>query len=175
MQGDSNPRLGMIVTIMTEADVPLLYWMGYSVIALVSAHYISKWSIAVSDAPPINVLPRRWLDIQGIRVADYWRSALRAVMGLVVFRPGITQVSDEQTSVWCLTDTWQAEIRWRLRAVYDRQEVNEVLRYLLKEGHLRLCVGFSSLWTSCGTGMPFDEGEERKVFWFVGEKHWYQV
>lgn len=107
MQGDStspDTRLAMVVNLMTENEVPLLYWVGYSSVVLVSAQYISKWSIAVSDDPLINVLPRRWLDIQGTRVADFWRSALRAVMGLVVFRPGITQVSDQMRLGRCLAD-----------------------------------------------------------------------
>lgn len=66
----------------------------------------------------------------------------------------------------------QTEIRWRLRSVYDRQEVNEVLRYLCREGYLQPRLGHPSLY---GALSPFDDEEESKVYWFVGEKHWYQV
>ncbi|PPQ88088.1 hypothetical protein CVT25_014386 [Psilocybe cyanescens] len=151
--------MAMVVNQMVEAEVPLIHWMGYDSLVLVSSQYLARWTVVVSEHPFINALPRRWLDIRGNRVADFWQSSLRAVMGLIIFRPGITQT----------------EIRWRLRAVYDRQEINDILRYLQREGYLRVRVGYSSVWASCGMDMPFDEGEERKVFWFIGDKHWYQL
>ncbi|KDR85304.1 hypothetical protein GALMADRAFT_51568 [Galerina marginata CBS 339.88] len=144
---------------MVEADIPQLYWAGYDSLDLVSAQFVARWSVMVSRNPIIHVFPRRWLDIRGTKVAAFWQAALRAIMGLVVFRPGITQ----------------AEIRWRLRAVYDRQEVRDVLRFLQGEGYLQHRFGRSSIWTLCGIYMPFDEEEERRVYWFMGEKHWYQV
>ncbi|KAF8973686.1 hypothetical protein BDZ97DRAFT_1648315 [Flammula alnicola] len=142
---------------MVEADSPQIYWAGYDSLVLISAHVVAKWSVVVSEDPLINVFPRRWLDIRGIKVADFWQAALRAVMGLVVFRPGISQT----------------EIRWRLRSVYDRQEVNEILRYLQGDGYLQMRLGpHPSL---RGIYPPFDDEEESKVYWFIGKKHWYQV
>jgi len=157
--GARSSRVATIVNQMVECDIPQMYWTGYNSLVLVSAQFISRWSVVVSNDPVINVFPRRWLDIRGVRVADFWQAGLRAVMGLVVFRPGITQT----------------EIRWRLRAVYDRQEVNDILRFLQEEGYLRIRFGYSTIWTLCGIHMPFDEEEERKVYWFIGDKHWYQL
>lgn len=84
----------MIVTQMTQAEIPLVYWTGYDTLLLVSAHYVTKWSVVVSRDPLMKIFPRRWLDLQGKRIADFWQSALRAVIGTVVFRPGIPQVSE---------------------------------------------------------------------------------
>jgi hypothetical protein len=66
----------------------------------------------------------------------------------------------------------QTEIRWRLRTVYDRQEVTEVLHHLQTEGYLQLRVGYLP---ASGIYAPFDDDEETEVYWFIGEKHWYQV
>ena len=67
---------------------------------------------------------------------------------------------------------WQAEIRWRLRSVYDRQEVNDVLRWLLKQGRIERRVD-ESVERRVGVGAPDDE-EEKHVYWFIDEE-WYDV
>ena len=62
-----------------------------------------------------------------------------------------------------------------MRAVYDRQEINDVLQHLLSEGFLKKVAvdGGDGLLGGCG---PPDNREENKAFWLVGEKkHWYQV
>jgi bifunctional ADP-heptose synthase (sugar kinase/adenylyltransferase) len=64
----------------------------------------------------------------------------------------------------------QTELRWRLRAVYDRQEIIEILKYLEDTQHLtkRLCHRETA-------GMSLVQAEERQVFWFLNKaKHWYQ-
>lgn len=81
-----------MVAHLSEGPVPQLYWSGYDRPVLISANFIAKWSVTVCNDPLTRVFPRRWLDIRGAKVADYWQAALRAVMGLVIFRPGITQV-----------------------------------------------------------------------------------
>ncbi|EDR15730.1 uncharacterized protein LACBIDRAFT_300961 [Laccaria bicolor S238N-H82] len=144
---------------MAELETPLLYWVGYSSIVIVCARFVGKWSAMTSLQPVTKTFPRRWLDIVGLRVADFWQSALRAVMGLVIFRPGISQ----------------AELRWRLRSVYDRQEINEILRYLRVEGHLCVRQQFMSEWDQVGVMVPLDDQEERTASWVIGEKAWYQV
>lgn len=80
---------------MAEADLPQIYWTGYESLVLISAHAVAKWSVLVSREPLINAFPRRWLDIRGVKVPDFWQAALRAVMGLIIFRPGISQVSPQ--------------------------------------------------------------------------------
>jgi hypothetical protein len=61
-------------------------------------------------------------------------------------------------------------MRWRLRSVYDRQEIVDILGHLLSEGCL--CARFDR---DDGCFFPHDEQEESRVYWFVGEKHWYQA
>ena len=38
------------------------------------------------------VFPRRWLDIYGRKLDEMWEAALRAVVGQILLRPGISQV-----------------------------------------------------------------------------------
>ena len=64
----------------------------------------------------------------------------------------------------------QSELGWRLRSVYDRQEMVDLLGYLSREGYL--CVRFEQ---SEKLFAPYDEQEESRVYWFIGEKHWYQA
>lgn len=47
-----------------------------------------------------------------------------------------------------------------------------MLRCLYRDGYLHQRLGQASV---SGTFGPFDDEEERQVFWFIGEKHWYQV
>ena len=77
---------------MIEAGIPQVYWTGYESLVLVSARFIAKWSVIVAKDPICNLFPRRWLDIRGNRVSSFWQAALRAIMGLIIFRPGISQV-----------------------------------------------------------------------------------
>ncbi|EIW64510.1 uncharacterized protein TRAVEDRAFT_139409 [Trametes versicolor FP-101664 SS1] len=154
----------------TDAPVPLAHWTGYAAVALVSAAYIRPWTVVVPapenpepDADPRTkrmIFPRRWLDIYGRKLHEVWEAALRAAVALVLLRPGISQ----------------AEIRWRLRAAYDRQEVGEVLRALQEEGCIvRRRMGPHEWAVEVG---PADDAEERATFWFLASgngRRWYQV
>jgi len=77
---------------MTESPVALLFWTGYSSIVVVSSAFIKHWTVRVSESPAKRIFPRRWIDISGAIVVDFWESALRAVLGVIIFRPGLTQV-----------------------------------------------------------------------------------
>ncbi|KAF8640756.1 hypothetical protein AX17_000406 [Amanita inopinata Kibby_2008] len=154
--GIRDARLFTTVRRLTDAPVPILFWTGYTSIVLVHSVFLEKWSVVVSESPLTRSFPRRWYDIMGSKVSDYWEAAVRAVVGVVLFRPGITQY----------------EVRWRLRSVYDRQEVNDVLRYLNEENYLRMRCDPTSAETWV---VPLDEVEEKRVFWFIGERHWYEV
>jgi hypothetical protein len=79
-----------------DAAFPLVYVAGYGHLTLVAAHHVRHWTITVSDASLTRVLPRRWLDIAGRRMVDVWESACRAVVGVILFRPGIPQVRTPQ-------------------------------------------------------------------------------
>ncbi|PFH54764.1 hypothetical protein AMATHDRAFT_52646 [Amanita thiersii Skay4041] len=147
-------RMLTIIRRLTEPPVPILFWAGYNRLVLVSSTFLEKWSVVISENPFTRTFPRRWYDIAGSKIPDYWEAALRAVLGVVVFRPGITQY----------------ELRWRLRSVYDRQEVNDLLQYLHEEDYLEIRQKKEEVW------MPFEEDEEKEVYWFIGERrHWYQT
>ncbi|THU88448.1 hypothetical protein K435DRAFT_830546 [Dendrothele bispora CBS 962.96] len=148
---------------MTEEPDPFLYWIGYNSSFLISSAHLRFWTVSVSEDPMVRVFPRRWLDIFGSKISEVWEAALKAVIGAVVFRPGISQ----------------NELYWRLRSIYDRQEVIEILRTLYELGFIgnRLDpeVFSTSKLESRAIG-ALEEEEEKRVFWFIDEsKHWYQI
>ncbi|KAJ7169467.1 hypothetical protein C8R46DRAFT_1088869 [Mycena filopes] len=132
---------------ITECSVPPIFWAGYSSLVLVASSHLRAWTVEISTEPLTRIFPRRWIDMTGAKVIDLWEAATRAVMGVLLFHPGVTQ----------------AQLRWRLRSVYDRQEVNEVLKYLQDAGFLVVR----------GGTLPAED--ETGVFLFVGARHWYQV
>ncbi|KAJ6519412.1 hypothetical protein C8R45DRAFT_1066116 [Mycena sanguinolenta] len=132
---------------ITECAVPLIFWAGYQSLVLVASSYLPAWSVLLSMEPQMRIFPRRWLDMTGTKVMDVWEAATRAVMGVLVLHPGVTQT----------------QLRWRLRSVYDRQEVNEVLRYLSDAEFVSVR----------GGTLPAED--EESVLLFVGARHWYQV
>jgi hypothetical protein len=100
---------------------------------------------------------------------------MRAVIGILVFRPGISQVRG-YTGCWTETDgqEQQAELVWRLRSVYDRAEVMEVLRQLYEDGFIRRQTGTNKPVDELGLIMVREE-EERDEYWFLGDQRWYQA
>ncbi|KAG7450180.1 uncharacterized protein BT62DRAFT_495486 [Guyanagaster necrorhizus] len=142
-----------VIQRLVERPLPLLYWVGYSCAYLVSAAHIKTWTVTLPSAILLNIFPRRWIDVSGTKLVEVWEAALRAAIGVIVFRPGISQ----------------AELRWRLRGVYDRQEVYDVLQYLLETEIIK---------TSIGSQMVpvLDEREEKEVFYFINQlKKWYRL
>lgn|SRR5580698_7382854 len=85
-------QLFTIVRRLTDGAVPIMFWTGYSAIVLVHSAFLEKWTVIVSECPLTKLHPRRWYDIDGRRIPSCWEAALRSVMGVVIFRPGITQV-----------------------------------------------------------------------------------
>ena len=81
---------------LMDRPIPPITFVGHSRLRVVSSRQSDAWTVTVSEEPRINVLPRRWLDLRGVKVRETWRAALRAVIGTIVFRPGIPQVSDER-------------------------------------------------------------------------------
>lgn len=80
---------------LTNATIPLAFWSGYTKIVLVSSEFLKAWTapVLLSEGALTQVFPRRWLDINGRELADVLESAHRAVMGVILFKPGITEVS----------------------------------------------------------------------------------
>ncbi len=81
---------------LMDSPIPLVVLVGHSRTLVVSARQSVAWTVTVSEEPRVNVLPRRWLDVSGVKVRETWRAAIRAVIGVLVFRPGISQVRDWQ-------------------------------------------------------------------------------
>lgn len=150
---------------MASLSPPVLFWTGYTSPVLVASEHCIPWTVTISNDPTTFVLPRRWLGVRGSKLDDFWTAALRTIVGTIVLRPGIPQ----------------AELRWRLRAVYDRQEVLEAVTFLEQEGTLEARVDsrggvLEEMKTVVGWAMTLDEGEERQVHWFIGRnRHWYRV
>lgn len=144
---------------MSQTSPPLILWAGYSAPVIVSCLYARPWTVEITKEPKTLALPRRWLDIRGGTIRETWNAALHAVVGIVFFHPGIPQT----------------ELRWRLRAVCDRQELVDILCFLYREEAI-----YARGSTACQTGAVWpatlDDGEEQHVFWFIGRnKYWYQV
>lgn len=79
----------------------------------------------------------------------------------------------------CRTDAddqeQQAELVWRLRSVYDRAEVMEVLRQLYEDGFIRRRLGTNKRVCELGLTVVREEEEERDEYWFLGDQRWYQA
>jgi len=69
----------------------------------------------------------------------------------------------------------QTEIRWRLRSTYDRQEVHDLLRYLSAEGFLKVQLADGQVASQDAIVRPLGDVDERCVFYFTGNRRWYEV
>jgi transcription factor C subunit 3 len=81
-----------VIEELARTTVPWVYWTGYASLVLVSAPFIKYWSVKLSENPLRQIFPRRWLDTDGCKIREFWQAALKAVLGLVIFRPGISHV-----------------------------------------------------------------------------------
>ncbi|OAX37287.1 hypothetical protein K503DRAFT_866963 [Rhizopogon vinicolor AM-OR11-026] len=146
---------------MSQTSPPLILWVGYSAPVIVSSLYARAWTVEIVGEPNLTALalPRRWLDIHGDTIRGTWDAALHAVMGIIVFHPGISQT----------------ELRWRLRAVFDRQELVDILCFLYREEAIN-ARGDTERLNGPIWPVTLDDGEEQHVFWFIGKnRHWYQI
>ncbi|KAJ7456579.1 hypothetical protein FB451DRAFT_1048140 [Mycena latifolia] len=78
---------------LTECSVPPMFWAGFASLVLVASSHLRTWTVEISKEPLTRIFPRRWIDMSGSKVMDVWDAAARAVMGVLVFHPGVTQVS----------------------------------------------------------------------------------
>lgn len=93
MEQDDTECVVSVLESLMDNTIPLVVRVGHVRPRIVCSSRSAPWTIVVNEEPRINVLPRRWLNSAGEKVRELWRSALRAVIGTVVFRPGISQVS----------------------------------------------------------------------------------
>ncbi|ESK95510.1 hypothetical protein Moror_12696 [Moniliophthora roreri MCA 2997] len=154
---DLLPSIGKLV----QGSHPLLYWVGYTTPLLIGAAHMQQWTVVISLEPMMRILPRRWMNINGYKMMNIWQAASRAVIGTIIFHPGISQY----------------ELRWRLRLTYDRREVIDILTALQADSRVRnRCELQDISTTTLDSHMiaALDEKEEKRVFWFLDEsKHWY--
>jgi len=68
----------------------------------------------------------------------------------------------------------QAELVWRLRSVYDRSEVVDMLRQLSEDGFIRRRLRSEKRIDELGL-VAVREEEEREGYWFLGDQRWYQT
>ncbi|KAF8306142.1 hypothetical protein DL93DRAFT_2172227 [Clavulina sp. PMI_390] len=111
----------------------------------------------------LAVLPRRWRDIHGNFMPKIWRDGLAAVLSNVVVRPGISEI----------------ELVFRLKDIFDRPEVLELLDYLRSEGFVRRVVDealeASQYPADLVLGMT-NKTESSHVYWFaVEDASWWHV
>lgn len=87
--------ISRVIDRFTSATIPLAFWTGYTRIVLVSSKFLDAWTVPIPRAEGmlIRVFPRRWLDIHGRELVDILEAAHKAVMSIVLFKPGVTQVS----------------------------------------------------------------------------------
>ncbi len=71
------------------------------------------------------------------------------------------------------SDGKQTELVWRLRSVYDRADVVDVLRQLSEEGFLRRRLSPNKPVDELGL-VAVRQEEEREEYWFLGDQRWYQ-
>ncbi|CCA73407.1 hypothetical protein PIIN_07361 [Serendipita indica DSM 11827] len=122
---------------MMSSLPPLAFWSGYSESRFISSHYLSSYAVWLSEetteAVQFNtkrlVMPRRWIDLRGRMVISTWKSCVRAVVGLILLRPLVDQVS-----YIALFDnaakTLQPRIVENFVHVYDRLDIVAALRHL---------------------------------------------
>ncbi|KAG7098926.1 hypothetical protein E1B28_000821 [Marasmius oreades] len=139
---------------------PAIYWAGYTSPVLVAPAHMTKWTVVIQENPLMRMLPRRWMSPCGLKTKEIWEAGLRAVVGGIVFRPGISMY----------------ELRWRLRLVYDRQEICDLLRFLQDNGTINnrfMTAAFSG--TLDSVMLPgAHELQETQVFWFLeNSKDWF--
>ena len=94
-------------------------------------------------------------------------------------RPGTTLVSYMTTCLDCgidLTPPPQCSLRGRVRSVFDRQELTELLSYLEQEGCIERKVACADKMLVAKHIGLLEAEDERRTFWFVkGGKHWYEM
>lgn len=92
-----NPRVVLeVIERLATLPCPLVFWAGYRELVLVSSRFARGWTVVINgDGDGVGVervFPRRWLALDGKLAAELWTAAMRAVVGVVLLRPGISQV-----------------------------------------------------------------------------------
>lgn len=115
---------------------PRIFWAGYGNAHVVAREHWGGWTTRIKrrdkffgpdPCPRVECVARRWIDIWGDVIPFEWDRGMKAVLGQLIVRPGMTE----------------HELRQHLAAVMDRMEVSDVLQALVGAG-----------WIARRTGLP---------------------
>ena len=96
-QTDHMRNIQTMIRRLTSSKYALCYWVGYAYPVLVSRRHIRDWTVSLPGPHLQLIFPRRWLNIKGGLIEDVWNAGLGAVAGVLVNRPGISQVPLSRT------------------------------------------------------------------------------
>ncbi|KAG9102569.1 hypothetical protein FRC06_001763 [Ceratobasidium sp. 370] len=144
---------------LAQTSPPLAYVVGYDQARIVSASRLRDWVVQVvqpqSDSSETKFrmqFPRQWLSIHGDVLEHTWAVATRALAGALMRRPSINEYA----------------LRQRYRGLFDRQELNDILEYLLATNKLKRITR-----TDLPVGMLGLE-DERATYWLLeNESTWF--
>ncbi|KAG9096321.1 hypothetical protein FS749_008741 [Ceratobasidium sp. UAMH 11750] len=141
--------------VLTQTSPPLAYVVGYDQARIVSASELRDWTVQVvqpqsnsSETKFRMEFPRRWLSIHGNVLEPIWIAATRALAGALMFRPNINEYA----------------LRQRYRRLFDRQELNDILEYLLATKKLKRVTK-----SNLPIGMLGPE-DEKATYWRLEDK-----
>ncbi|CAE6459542.1 unnamed protein product [Rhizoctonia solani] len=154
---DVNPLPTLVV--LTKANPPHAYALGYDQARIVSAQYLSDWAVEIASGneEPTQteskfIFPRRWLDIYGNMLEDIWTMSVRVVTGAFMYRPRMNELA----------------LRARFQGLFDRQELNDILTQLFLSGKLK-----RTSKSSFPIGMSTVE-EEKATYWSLSNStNWF--
>ncbi|KAG8684605.1 hypothetical protein FRC09_015278 [Ceratobasidium sp. 395] len=148
---DASTMLNSLST-LTRTRPPLVYVLGYDQARIVFASALCDWAVKLvqsrsnSSGVIFNVeYPRQWLTIHGNMIEDIWVATTRCIIGTLMYRPSINEYA----------------LRQRYRGLLDRQELNDILRYLLETKKLERITN-----TSLPVGMLSPE-DEKTTYWLL--------
>ncbi|KAG8743228.1 hypothetical protein FRC10_000229 [Ceratobasidium sp. 414] len=137
---------------LTQTNPPLAYAVGYDQARIISASRLRDWTVQVvqpqsnsSETKCRVEFPRQWLSIHGNMLEHIWTAATRALAGALMHRPNINEHA----------------LRQRYRGLFDRQELNDILEYLLATKKLKRITR-----TNLPVGMLGPE-DEKATYWLL--------
>ncbi|BEJ18080.1 hypothetical protein CspHIS471_0703570 [Cutaneotrichosporon sp. HIS471] len=122
---------------LAAEDNPRIFWAGYDNAHVVAREFWGGWTTRIKpgdkffgpdQCPRVECVARRWVDIWGDAIPLEWDRCMKAVLGQLIVRPGLTE----------------HDLRQRLAAVLDRMEVSDVLQALVAAGWVKRRTGLPS-------------------------------
>jgi hypothetical protein len=102
----SQESLDVTLASIPTATSQSVFWAGYDTARLVHIEFWPLWQSSARNLKlgdnglvisggegEIKCTPRRWVDIWGRRIDKVWEQAVGSARGLLISRPGLTEVS----------------------------------------------------------------------------------